>query len=138
MARFVALGMICLLIGGCEDTKLTDAKTALARRLKDPSSLQIRDVRPCDKPNAIQGEYNAKNSFGAYVGFKPFIFAEYDVATLADQGGLSMEDSLDHWNELTKKCWSDEVLANISYSNGFVIENIDAIAPVQTDGTVEK
>jgi hypothetical protein len=40
--------------------------------LKDPSSLQI-EVQ-ANKPDAICGRYNAKNSYGGYVGFKFFSF----------------------------------------------------------------
>lgn len=44
--------------------------------LKDPSSAQLRNVKAFELSNgqgrAICGEVNGKNSFGGYVGFRPF------------------------------------------------------------------
>ncbi len=48
-----------------------EAKTLAAQDLKDPSSAQFREVHKTG--GAICGEVNAKNSYGAYVGFKHFI-----------------------------------------------------------------
>lgn len=55
--------------------------------LKDPESVRFQDVRvrhldchggPChDDPNGqaiVCGRVNAKNGFGGYVGFEPFMF----------------------------------------------------------------
>lgn len=69
-------------------------KAALASRLKDPSSLQFRnlfvaqkqidvDGRPGFTP-VLCGEFNAKNSYGGYVGFKHFM-ATAGYATMADE-----------------------------------------------------
>jgi hypothetical protein len=61
------------------DTSQVDVeryKDLLARKMKDPSSVQFRDVYVPEKSEsglpAICGEYNAKNSYGAYVGFQRF------------------------------------------------------------------
>jgi hypothetical protein len=53
-------------------------QTGLARNLKDPDSMQIRwtAFRPTTDPNGMAqycATYNAKNSFGAYGGFRPFL-----------------------------------------------------------------
>jgi len=42
----------------------------LGRTLKDPLSLQLKLAPP--KGGLVCGEYNAKNSYGGYVGFRPF------------------------------------------------------------------
>ncbi|MBX7492667.1 hypothetical protein K3163_05550 [Qipengyuania sp. 1NDW9] len=46
----------------------------VANQTRDPASVQFRNVSTCpNDPDIVQGEYNAKNGFGAYVGFKPFM-----------------------------------------------------------------
>lgn len=47
------------------------AKKLVAHDLKDPSSAQFREIQKTGR--GICGEVNAKNSYGAYVGFKHFI-----------------------------------------------------------------
>jgi hypothetical protein len=61
------------------DTSQVDVeryKDVLTRNIKDPSSVQFRDVYVPEESEAglpaICGEYNAKNSYGAYVGFQRF------------------------------------------------------------------
>ena len=53
---------------------LSAAKDAISRDLKDPSSVQFRSVTIVDAfgGKIVCGELNGKNSYGAYVGFKPF------------------------------------------------------------------
>jgi hypothetical protein len=46
------------------------AEEAASRELKDPQSAQFRDVTIRDR--TVCGEMNAKNAYGAYVGFEPF------------------------------------------------------------------
>lgn len=48
-----------------------EARKLVAHDLKDPSSAQFREIHKTDQ--AVCGEVNAKNSYGAYVGFKHFI-----------------------------------------------------------------
>lgn len=63
------------------------ARQAIANQLKDPSSAQFRNEEPCHTGYSnnvpllgrsaqfgyIQnGEVNGKNSFGGYVGFRPY------------------------------------------------------------------
>lgn len=63
--------------------ELSRVKAKVAENLKDPSSAQFRNVRriplaelsgkdPWDLPGHYCGEVNAKNSFGAYIGFRKF------------------------------------------------------------------
>lgn len=52
-----------------------DAKSALLQTgLRDPSSVQFRNIRTVSDEisNGVCGEYNAKNAYGGYVGFKMF------------------------------------------------------------------
>lgn len=47
-------------------------KTKIASRLKDPDSVKISDVR-INKDGYVCGMVNGKNSYGGYVGKKPFM-----------------------------------------------------------------
>lgn len=51
------------------------SQEVIANRMKDPTSVQFRGVRTynlSDGGRFICGEVNAKNSFGAYVGYRPY------------------------------------------------------------------
>lgn len=57
--------------GPWRPSNVNAAAIELARQtLKDPESSKFRDVRQSSA--AVCGEVNAKNSFGAYTGFKRF------------------------------------------------------------------
>ena len=53
-------------------------KKAVADRLKDPFSVQFRNVEIHDygEFRLVCGEFNGKNSYGGYVGFKNFVGAD--------------------------------------------------------------
>lgn len=57
-----------------EKALIEEAKMQIRANLKDPDSAQFRNVRWERKQSLVIlcGEVNAKNSFGGYVGFKPF------------------------------------------------------------------
>lgn len=48
---------------------------ALTENFKDPESAKFRNIRRVEYANGIVycGEVSGKNSYGAYVGYKPFI-----------------------------------------------------------------
>ncbi len=52
---------------------LRKAKDALEQQLKDPASVQYKNLEKY-RDGVVCGEYNAKNSFGGFVGFKQFVF----------------------------------------------------------------
>jgi len=66
--------LYALLLASCgkpeDDSDLKAAFAASA--LKDPSSVQLRNVQA--NAEVICGEFNSKNSYGAYAGFEPFVF----------------------------------------------------------------
>lgn len=72
MAALVALA-------GCEakpssqEVLISKAKNAASEGLRDPSSAQFRKLRA--GTDVVCGEINGKNGFGAYAGFKPFIYS---------------------------------------------------------------
>ena len=59
---------------------------ALKYRLKDPDSVQFDNINyhegiPNDQGKSVQyfcGRFNAKNRFGAYVGYRPFALRQYE------------------------------------------------------------
>ncbi len=69
-----SLLVFALLIAACSKPQNdSDLKAAFAASaLKDPSSVQLRNVQA--NSEVICGEFNSKNSYGAYAGFEPFVF----------------------------------------------------------------
>lgn len=53
---------------------IADAQAKLISIAKDPASVQFQNMKTyrVDTDMTVCGEYNAKNSLGGYVGFKPF------------------------------------------------------------------
>lgn len=55
-------------------------KAAIAENLKDPESARFRNIERVDRPDGsidgmYCGEVNAKNSYGGYIGYLPFMIA---------------------------------------------------------------
>lgn len=70
--RYAPLALTLALLTACNAVEGTDdAKRAVADQFRDPSSAEFRKVfrRGYD----VCGEVNAKNGFGAYVGFVRFV-----------------------------------------------------------------
>lgn len=64
-----------------------NTKKFLMDGLKDPESVQFRNVYlSTNESPVICGEMNAKNSYGAYVGFKRFYYMNNDMAMLEGHG----------------------------------------------------
>jgi hypothetical protein len=64
--------------------------------LRDPSSAQFKDMTLNMKSLVVCGQYNAKNGFGGYVGFKPFIMSE-KFSTPLIVPGEDMDDFVTQW-----------------------------------------
>lgn len=58
-----------------EEAAVKKATASVANSLKDPSSAQFRNVRIASYKggSVVCGEVNGKNSYGGYVGFRPFV-----------------------------------------------------------------
>jgi hypothetical protein len=67
--------LVLLALVGCSD-HAKPAKDAIMLRLKDPSSVEWRDVTyfVSGKIVDVCGSFNAKNTFGAYTGYKRFYY----------------------------------------------------------------
>lgn len=72
---------------------------------KDPDFVQFRGEQIHENTDAgavACGEYNAKNSFGAYTGFKGFVAIEKDQ-TLYVENGANAKLFAQKWNEYCVK-----------------------------------
>ncbi|KRA66338.1 hypothetical protein ASD79_03425 [Caulobacter sp. Root655] len=91
-----------LAVAGCDVVETSGAKKAVGELLKDPRSAQYEDVRKFG--DYVCGRVNAKNSYGAYNGFRKF-YVYLDTAHLEpeepgvklDQPGIGISD-IEAWN----------------------------------------
>jgi hypothetical protein len=94
MAEFLNMARILLLtfliLAGC-DKQAMDAKDAVKRQLKDPNSVEFRDVESYEN-GVTCGRYNAKNGYGAYSGFQGFVYDKGVVALQSDKEYTSARD----------------------------------------------
>ena len=70
----MAIGAVLVACGSETETQVKAAKLTLEASLRDPTTVQYRDVQAYSE-NVVCGEYNAKNGYGGYVGFKKFVVA---------------------------------------------------------------
>lgn len=73
MLRLMGLCAL-LLLAACGDTQR--AKDIVAADFRDPDSVQWRNVHSVTdaiQGNFVCGEVNARNGFGAYVGYRKFV-----------------------------------------------------------------
>ena len=81
------------------------AQQKIRNAAKDPESVQFRGEALHEKTveGAVAcGEYNGKNSFGAYSGFKGFVAVEKTM-TLYVEDGVNAKDFAEKWNKLCVK-----------------------------------
>lgn len=82
------------------DNDVAHAQDVIKERLKDPESARFRRVYGAKNENdkiAICGEFNAKNSYGGYVGYKPFmVFGDDDRGYVwdANEDGYSFDNMM--------------------------------------------
>jgi len=89
-----SLVLVSFLVGCAQ----SEAEEAVRRQMKDPDATEFREVTSCAADRQLyKGEYNAKNSFGAYTGFKPFYWS-------AATGPVFLEDS-SQFSGLTDQCF---------------------------------
>ncbi len=77
---------------GATSEQIEFAKERAGYDLKDPSSAQFRDLYTISRgmgDDIICGEINAKNSYGAYVGFRKFyVRSDGDLLISDPRSGL--------------------------------------------------
>lgn len=80
--------------------------SALSKDLKDPMSVQFKDLR-LGKDGTLCGELNAKNAYGGYTGFKPFMYRpNAESASILNVDGLPKSVATDEGFKL----WTDALL----------------------------
>lgn len=82
---------------------ITHAEQVVARQLKDPSSAQFQNVFISADGKSVCGEFNAKNGFGAYGGFKRFITGAHNSTQGLSQTDITainnLEDMVTHLDD---------------------------------------
>ena len=63
----------CQFIPGTESHTVAKAKSAVAAKLKDPTSAQFSDIKVVE--GGVCGQVNGKNSYGAYEGNTGFVWS---------------------------------------------------------------
>jgi hypothetical protein len=81
---------------------IADAEEAVRTKMKDPDAAKFTDVRLCQKPKAVTGKVNGKNSYGAYAGEESFYYVDGEAVTISENPR--------RFNDLSKLCFSDKVL----------------------------
>jgi hypothetical protein len=85
--RLLPLVAISALIAACTglSSEESTVKESLEKTLKDPGSVQYRDFKVYrTRPTVACGAYNAKNGYGAYTGFKDFIYDDGVIHVAGD------------------------------------------------------
>lgn len=86
-----------------------EAKQILADGLKDPDSVKFRNVKLFRATGSVCGEYNAKNSYGGYVGYTPFgVDKNGNVIDVPDTSGLNDAYVAESIRAFWKKCEGQE------------------------------
>lgn len=99
------IAALALLLVACGQSDAERAQEAAANMTRDPAAAQFRNVRSCDGDGElIYGEMNAKNAFGAYVGFTPF-FSDGGTVTIADEHFLSTGEGRKYAAALSERCF---------------------------------
>lgn len=78
------------------------AQEQIKQSVKDPSSVQFRGEQLHEKTKygaVACGQVNAKNSFGAYTGYKGFVVTEKDMIIYIEDG-VNAKTFASKWNEL--------------------------------------
>lgn len=96
--------LLCLLLvtgnihAQVSDQTIIEAKARIAVKMKDPESVQFSNVVLADSKNGpvVCGWVNAKNSYGGYVGYAPFIVTNRSAELRGD--GFSKINFNQTWN----------------------------------------
>lgn len=87
--RAILIMAAALALGACDNVSgEAEVKAAVSRNMLDPDAVQFRDLERCTEDTSVwQGEFNAKNAYGAYTGFEAFFYSNGAYATTdSDEG----------------------------------------------------
>jgi hypothetical protein len=100
------LSLLLVLAGCSQPTDPFAAEKAIVLEgLKDPGSAQFRNLKRYTR--MVCGEVNAKNSYGGYVGFEPFLVSA-DKAELVSATGDPIVDTVSR-SHITVECGGAEI-----------------------------
>ncbi|WIX34939.1 hypothetical protein QO259_09975 [Salinicola sp. JS01] len=106
IATMVAIAALGSALAGCDSDLEKEAKKAVANQLRDPDSAKFRNVvggQGVNHSDTVCGEVNGKNGFGAYVGYRKFIY--YPDGTLSISSGQPIQFMLEYMEECPSKFW---------------------------------
>lgn len=85
---------------------LKAVQTAVANTMKDPLSSQFRGVRGIQRDGKVTvcGEVNAKNGYGGYVGFSPFMAFLDPVSHRVTMTKVAKDDDVTAFQFIATKC----------------------------------
>lgn len=75
MKRLMLVGMIGALLSACGNADIETARSAVKQQLNDPGSADFRNEKVYHDVGGVVvcGEVNAKNGFGGYTGYNPYV-----------------------------------------------------------------
>jgi hypothetical protein len=92
----------CSIVPGSTANKLSKAESRVRYELADGDTAKFRNVKVND--TYVCGEVNAKNAFGAYAGYTPFV-DEGGVITIANPNLADRSvPSLMTWQTVADRC----------------------------------
>lgn len=94
--RFLTPLVALAALAACSDRRLSEAQELVSRDMLDPSSAQFRNVEA--KEQAICGEVNGKNAYGAYTGFKRF--AVFGGKAVIEEAQSDQITEVDRYNNI--------------------------------------
>ena len=118
-------GLLAACAGNEQSASFEKAKAGIASQLKDPSSAQFRGMkaRRTDKGAVVVcGEVNAKNGFGGYIGFTPFIWQEGSFGGTIGangDGAYLVNDFIEALCSGTQQAYLAKVMSSDRYSNHY-------------------
>lgn len=123
MVAFAALAATA-----CGLTPASQAQDAVRRGLLDPDSAEFRDVSVCLADRSIiKGDVNSKNTFGGYVGFKPFFYDGFSVAYAVDDAFTALMDRC-YGPEITKQAHAIPEMREIDKASAALVNARDQAA----------
>ena len=87
----VLISLYFVILAGC--SPMNEERQLITSRLKDPESTKFRNEKR-HKTGYVCGEFNSKNSYGAYTGYIRYVAKGPDISYTEDgsSGKLEIED----------------------------------------------
>lgn len=77
-----------IVLASCGTGRFDDQVNLVRETQLDPRAAEFRKVEPCfADANAVSGEVNGKNAFGAFTGFRAFVVSESRVTFVEEAIG---------------------------------------------------